>query len=754
MPTVKISALPTLAEGPASTDKLIINDGTVTKNVAYSTLMPVTDARSYGADPTGTNDSSAAIQAALDANAHVLVPPGTYRCDTMIEIEDRKCLELAANVTLHRFSASSANTDPVVWMKGQYSTLKGAGQATSTIASQNRCPEGVVRVGMASMSDVGTKDVTYNTIQDFNITGPVAFGQTTGDRDIGLHCQAPQIGDTWAVYFNNVHGLRITDVNTGIWLHGYANAWTIGHIQGFRLGNRILGGAFIHDNASLDNAIHDCFLHKSEGTPGILMEQLDNTSNGGQVHTTTHTSYRGMVFEPGEHPAWSSGLIVSANEVRRYDNGGVISFYEAQGAGTTGATPPTHLTGTVSDGGVDWLYLDSAPTPAIVATDGTVTQSFFEIRDNTFGGSTLDGAFTDRNWLFTGSGATGSTNGFRDFVAGSGLQTRQLVDQNDGVFFDETYWSIANLADATSAGAVYEVATIDFTGNNESMVVDLNFAVAGFTGVAADAGGKVSYFIKKDEAGNLTANVLSANFNGTEGNGFSNDFIPLKPYIASGTGTQAKLMMRSYNNGTGTASHEVHIFARINRSNTKSTSTFTPTTSATTFGGTAPDPVISNTRGRELSDQRDKVFAEERYHSIRSMAENTYYDAVQVEFTANQQSATVEINFSAGSGSAVAANGGGVVVYTLRKSPAGVVTATARLARFESGSITPCEPQIVGDVVHLPFLTFNNGTSTTVQRLHMKTVVNTSNGTDVIIPTFVETATTSPTTSAALSNTL
>ena len=60
----------------------------------------------------------------------------------------------------------------------------------------------------------------------------------------------------------------------------------------------------------------------------------------------------------------------------------------------------------------------------------------------------------------------------------------------------------------------------------------------------------------------------------------------------------------------------------------------------------------------------------------------------------------------------------------------------------------------MGDVVHLPFLTFNNGTSTTVQRLHMKTVVNTSNGTDVVVPTFVETATTSPTTSAALSNTL
>jgi hypothetical protein len=56
----------------------------------------------------------------------------------------------------------------------------------------------------------------------------------------------------------------------------------------------------------------------------------------------------------GAATAWANGqTIVGTYQVRK--NGGNV--YLAASTGTTGATPPTHTSGTVSDGGVNWTYL-------------------------------------------------------------------------------------------------------------------------------------------------------------------------------------------------------------------------------------------------------------------------------------------------------------------------------------------------------------------------------------------------------------
>lgn len=49
---------------------------------------------------------------------------------------------------------------------------------------------------------------------------------------------------------------------------------------------------------------------------------------------------------------WSSGEAVLQYQERKYG----ANYYYAAGAGTTGGTPPTHTSGTVSDGGVSWTY--------------------------------------------------------------------------------------------------------------------------------------------------------------------------------------------------------------------------------------------------------------------------------------------------------------------------------------------------------------------------------------------------------------
>lgn len=58
----------------------------------------------------------------------------------------------------------------------------------------------------------------------------------------------------------------------------------------------------------------------------------------------------------GNYEDWETGeSIAGVGIYRRYDN----NHYVSASGGTTGATPPTHTTGTVSDGAVDWTWVDS-----------------------------------------------------------------------------------------------------------------------------------------------------------------------------------------------------------------------------------------------------------------------------------------------------------------------------------------------------------------------------------------------------------
>jgi hypothetical protein len=668
---------------------------------------------SYGADPTGARDSSAAIQAAINENNNVYIPEGNYRCDTMIEIGNFKRVELGAGATLWRYSAYTASGDPVIWMNGQYSTLKGQGQTTSSIASQNRCSEGVVRVGAPNMYTFMSADVSYNTICDFNITGPIPFGQTSNPLDIGLHFQAPEIylvsdpTTRKVVYFNNVSNLRITDVNVGIHLHGYANGMHIDTIHGFRIGNTTIGGAMILDEGALDNNVSSLFFHNSPDTPTVLMRQLDNRNPPntsipagyqGWLHQCYMNSYRGVVSEQG-----------------------------------------------------------GASTYSLVATDGTVTACTFETRDNVAFGNNIDAGFLDRNWLFTGAaGATSSTNRFAAYASGYGVARRSMDDQNGGQLFDEYQWSIGDMVE----NSFYNVAEVVFDNNHESVVVDLMYAMKSASGIAADCGGKVSYLVKKDSAGVLSAEVLNAHYKA--GNNTAEDVAPLVPYIpsASPSGTTVYFGFRTYNNGGASTDQDLRINARVQRSEISASVAFNPTTSTSVLVPIAPDTTANfivaddDSRGKVMTDGFFRPFLQERYHSLRNMEENTTYKAVEVTFTADQQSAVVEINFTGNSGSLVDANGGGKVIYTMVKNAAGVVSADARLSRYVPSTISPCTPQISGDTVTIPFLTYNNGTATTVQQIHCQSIVNTSSGTNQVLPTFYESLVTAASPGTPLSNTL
>jgi hypothetical protein len=58
----------------------------------------------------------------------------------------------------------------------------------------------------------------------------------------------------------------------------------------------------------------------------------------------------------GQYEIWAAGQAISGAGVYRLYN---AQHYVSTGAGTTGATPPTHTTGTVTDGAVSWTWIDS-----------------------------------------------------------------------------------------------------------------------------------------------------------------------------------------------------------------------------------------------------------------------------------------------------------------------------------------------------------------------------------------------------------
>lgn len=110
----------------------------------------------YGADPTGATDSTTAINNAITANSVVVIPPGTFRCDSTIQIyDDYKTVLLQG--TVKRFTANSASTRPVVRIKGNYCSFQGVGPA-ATVWSENAAPKGVFLWGSENPGDITGSD--------------------------------------------------------------------------------------------------------------------------------------------------------------------------------------------------------------------------------------------------------------------------------------------------------------------------------------------------------------------------------------------------------------------------------------------------------------------------------------------------------------------------------------------------------------------------------------------------------------------
>lgn len=65
---------------------------------------------------------------------------------------------------------------------------------------------------------------------------------------------------------------------------------------------------------------------------------------------------------------WTTATAFAANSYCFYNG----NYYQTAAGGTTGATPPTHTSGSVSDGGVTWAYYNGAYNEFLANTDVSI----------------------------------------------------------------------------------------------------------------------------------------------------------------------------------------------------------------------------------------------------------------------------------------------------------------------------------------------------------------------------------------------
>lgn len=84
------------------------------------------------------------------------------------------------------------------------------------------------------------------------------------------------------------------------------------------------------------------------------------TGNTCDDDQATPTQFSSIAFQGENYTDWASAQSITAGNYRVQG----LNVYEAATDGATGVTAPVHTSGTVSDGGVDWTYVDTFITAA------------------------------------------------------------------------------------------------------------------------------------------------------------------------------------------------------------------------------------------------------------------------------------------------------------------------------------------------------------------------------------------------------
>ena len=264
--------------------------------------FPPGDIRRYGAVADGLTNVYTALTNSINSNDYTIVPSGEYAIGAMAVITAGRTVELQGEVTITRLTSLSASTDPVIWVKETGASLIGYNRHSTKIATQNRSPKGVVRVGLEDETETG-RIVRNCRVAHLRLNGSTGDGQTSGDPDVNLYvpCASAEIN-----YYHTIDDIMCADTNHGIWLHGESNAHNISRVFGESMGNASMDGVLLYFQGGSDCTVSQAFMSgNGGGGAGAILLKFSNLG----ASRSTHNHISGIVGEMGV-----SGLLVESTD--------------------------------------------------------------------------------------------------------------------------------------------------------------------------------------------------------------------------------------------------------------------------------------------------------------------------------------------------------------------------------------------------------------------------------------------------------
>lgn len=177
--------------------------------------------RDFGAVGDGVADDTAAIQAAIDTNVKAVVPAGTYKITSALEINANQHLHIATGATLLK---NAGTVEPVVRIRGNYAFLTGDGYNSIiqnddvTGFPSDPSKEGVVNIGGRTLTD--SVNINWAKVSNLQIRGNstrwVDYRDSSGvdtaiDLDVGIkmvNADAFVGGGSDSVYNNTIDNIN------------------------------------------------------------------------------------------------------------------------------------------------------------------------------------------------------------------------------------------------------------------------------------------------------------------------------------------------------------------------------------------------------------------------------------------------------------------------------------------------------------------------------------------------------------------
>ena len=264
-----------MVDGPTDAADVSYNQGgaSAIDTTVEAKLQEFVSVIDYGADPTGVDDSSTAIQAAIDENDKVTIPFGIYRCDSAITITSSYLNQKFVSMdcaTLIRTSAGSSSTDPVIELLGGYGVFDGN---NGFLVSENNSPRGVAVLGHSNHTS-SNYNAIYLQFKNVNIVGNVTVGTAATFNaydSVGVYVPSsqPNLGSNAVNYFGSVENVHVTGVSTGLYMTDLANGYTLYNfrVRGFSHRGVVLAGAY--GNTIYGGFMELCYL--ASGGIGIYL---------------------------------------------------------------------------------------------------------------------------------------------------------------------------------------------------------------------------------------------------------------------------------------------------------------------------------------------------------------------------------------------------------------------------------------------------------------------------------------------------